>query len=90
MKYKIYPNLANWIRGEQRGMGKLTHPSLKYEGEFRDEMPEGSGKFIFDIGYEQHGYYESRDIMGEVDDSIEVIGREAVWIFEKLTVRKED
>ncbi|XP_070201300.1 radial spoke head 1 homolog isoform X2 [Littorina saxatilis] len=46
-----------WNTGKWDGHGELIHANHKYVGTFKDNRMEGKGKYVFDIGCEQHGEY---------------------------------
>ncbi|XP_029637026.1 radial spoke head 1 homolog [Octopus sinensis] len=46
-----------WANGRMNGFGELIHANHKYVGTFKDDKPDGIGKYVFDIGCEQQGTY---------------------------------
>ncbi|NXP38390.1 RSPH1 protein, partial [Leiothrix lutea] len=46
-----------WVNGIQDGPAELIHRNYRFKGRFLNGKPLGRGKFIFDIGCEQHGEY---------------------------------
>ncbi|NWS03469.1 RSPH1 protein, partial [Motacilla alba] len=46
-----------WVDGIQNGPAELIHLNHRFKGRFLNGKPSGRGKFIFDIGCEQHGEY---------------------------------
>ncbi|NXS01333.1 RSPH1 protein, partial [Oxylabes madagascariensis] len=46
-----------WVNGIQDGPAELIHLNYRFKGRFLNGKPLGRGKFIFDIGCEQHGEY---------------------------------
>ncbi|KAM9031371.1 radial spoke head 1 homolog [Sarcophilus harrisii] len=59
--------VGTWIYGQQQGTGELIHQKHRYQGKFMGKNPVGPGKYIFDIGCEQHGEYEFKP-KGEVGE----------------------
>lgn len=49
--------VGRWQIGKREGHGELIHANHKYVGVFKDDKPMGKGKYVFDIGCEQHGEY---------------------------------
>eukprot|EP00794_Sanderia_malayensis_P008253 gene8253-9135_t len=71
---------AKWVDGTQNGMGEWIHFNHRYKGWFRDCMPIGHGKYIFNnSSCEQYGYYTVMDIVQQVDKRMELVGREPAW-----------
>ncbi|XP_071989726.1 radial spoke head 1 homolog isoform X1 [Engystomops pustulosus] len=48
---------GTWGNGKQEGAGELLHHNHRYQGKFSNNTILGPGKYIFDIGCEQHGAY---------------------------------
>ncbi|XP_042190205.1 radial spoke head 1 homolog isoform X1 [Callorhinchus milii] len=48
---------GSWVGGKQAEAGELIHINHRYQGTFQNNNPIGPGKYIFDIGCEQHGQY---------------------------------
>ncbi|XP_031956948.1 radial spoke head 1 homolog isoform X1 [Corvus kubaryi] len=46
-----------WVNGIQEGPAELIHLNHRFKGRFLNGKPLGPGKFIFDMGCEQHGEY---------------------------------
>ncbi|XP_062371191.1 radial spoke head 1 homolog [Cinclus cinclus] len=46
-----------WVNGIQDGPAELIHLNHRFKGRFLSGKPLGHGKFIFDVGCEQHGEY---------------------------------
>ena len=54
---------GTWKRGKADGPGKLIHENHRYQGNWTEDKPTSVGKFVFDLGVEQHGeYIEGSDI----------------------------
>ncbi|OXB58623.1 hypothetical protein ASZ78_007617 [Callipepla squamata] len=49
--------VGGWVNGIQEGEAELIHLNHRYRGKFLNGIPVGRGKYIFDIGCEQHGEY---------------------------------
>ncbi|XP_073404526.1 radial spoke head 1 homolog isoform X4 [Dendrobates tinctorius] len=49
--------MGTWVNGKQDGAGELVHHHHRYQGKFSKNTILGPGKYIFDIGCEQHGSY---------------------------------
>ncbi|KAJ7320603.1 hypothetical protein JRQ81_020114 [Phrynocephalus forsythii] len=49
--------VGTWANGQQEGSAELIHLNHRYQGKFVNKNPLGPGKYIFDIGCEQHGEY---------------------------------
>ncbi|KAM4797231.1 radial spoke head 1 homolog [Rhinophrynus dorsalis] len=50
--------VGTWVNGKQEGAGELVHLNHRYIGKFASNSPLGPGKYVFDLGCEQHGTYE--------------------------------
>ncbi|XP_044133896.1 radial spoke head 1 homolog isoform X1 [Bufo gargarizans] len=49
--------MGTWVNGKQEGAGELVHHNHRYQGKFSNNTILGPGKYVFDIGCEQHGSY---------------------------------
>ncbi|XP_069709880.1 radial spoke head 1 homolog [Phaenicophaeus curvirostris] len=49
--------IGGWVNGNQEGEAELIHLNHRFRGKFVKGNPVGYGKYIFDIGCEQHGEY---------------------------------
>ncbi|XP_053912164.1 radial spoke head 1 homolog isoform X2 [Cuculus canorus] len=49
--------IGGWVNGNQEGEAELIHLNHRFKGKFVNGNPVGYGKYIFDIGCEQHGEY---------------------------------
>ncbi|KAM5275600.1 radial spoke head 1 homolog isoform 4-T4 [Hipposideros larvatus] len=79
--------VGTWVNGQQEGAAELIHLNHRYQGKFVNKNPVGPGKYVFDIGCEQHGEYRLTDMeRGEEEDeeetSIAVIPK---WRATKIT-----
>jgi len=48
---------GTWHLGKCVGQGEIIYANHKYVGPFRDNRPDGKGKFVFDAGCQQYGEY---------------------------------
>uniref|UniRef100_A0A096M1Z4 Radial spoke head component 1 n=1 Tax=Poecilia formosa TaxID=48698 RepID=A0A096M1Z4_POEFO len=55
-KYK-----GTWENGNMNSSGQYIYANHRYEGNFVKNCPQGLGKYVFDIGCEQHGEYLKPD-----------------------------
>ncbi|CAL8239035.1 unnamed protein product, partial [Gadus morhua 'NCC'] len=46
-----------WNNGKIDAVGEILHSNHHYKGSFLNNNPTGPGKYVFDIGCEQHGDY---------------------------------
>ncbi|KAM5154838.1 radial spoke head 1 homolog isoform 3-T3 [Callospermophilus lateralis] len=53
--------VGTWVNGQQEGAAELVHLNHRYQGKFMNKNPVGPGKYVFDIGCEQHGEYRLTD-----------------------------
>uniref|UniRef100_A0A8C3WRU7 Radial spoke head 1 homolog n=1 Tax=Catagonus wagneri TaxID=51154 RepID=A0A8C3WRU7_9CETA len=61
-----------WVNGQQEGAAELVHLNHRYQGKFLNKNPVGPGKYVFDIGCEQHGEYRLTDVeRGEEEEEEE-------------------
>ncbi|NXY90512.1 RSPH1 protein, partial [Alcedo cyanopectus] len=61
--------VGGWVHGSQEGEMELIHLSHRFKGKFLNGNPVGPGKYVFDIGCEQHGeYIQSEQDKGEEDE----------------------
>ncbi|XP_066927004.1 radial spoke head 1 homolog isoform X2 [Clytia hemisphaerica] len=49
---------GRWVDGHWHGIGELIHQNHRYVGTFDQGLPTGKGKYIFNSGIAQHGYFE--------------------------------
>ncbi|XP_010167541.2 radial spoke head 1 homolog, partial [Antrostomus carolinensis] len=49
--------VGRWVNGNQEGEAELIHLNHRFKGKFLNGNPVGYGKYVFDIGCEQHGEY---------------------------------
>ncbi|XP_059777616.1 radial spoke head 1 homolog isoform X2 [Balaenoptera ricei] len=54
--------VGTWVNGQQKGTAELIHLNHRYQGKFLNKNPVGPGKYVFDIGCEQHGEYRLTDV----------------------------
>ena len=74
---------GSWVKGKAEGAGELVHANHRYQGSHKqatfqklielflgswnDNLPNGPGKYIFNICCEQHGEYIPVEIPMDVD-----------------------
>ncbi|XP_048202152.1 radial spoke head 1 homolog isoform X2 [Perognathus longimembris pacificus] len=64
--------VGTWVSGQQEGAAELIHLNHRYQGKFLNKNPVGPGKYVFDIGCEQHGEYRLTDMeRGEEEEEEE-------------------
>ncbi|NXI25631.1 RSPH1 protein, partial [Sterrhoptilus dennistouni] len=77
-----------WVNGIQDGPAELIHQNYRFKGRFLNGKPLGRGKFIFDIGCEQHGEYiqpgQVKEIMQEEEDE-PLVPLEPIWRASEIT-----
>ncbi|CAD5118288.1 DgyrCDS7002 [Dimorphilus gyrociliatus] len=49
--------VGTWKEGKREGQGELIHLNHKYVGPYVEDKPKGKGKYVFDLGCQQHGEY---------------------------------
>ncbi|XP_043927761.1 radial spoke head 1 homolog [Protopterus annectens] len=78
---------GTWTNGKQEGAGELIHLNHRYQGNFASNNPTGPGKYIFDIGCEQHGeYLQVEQDKAEVEEEEEPLSVTVLkWKAEKVT-----
>ncbi|XP_076975106.1 radial spoke head 1 homolog [Tamandua tetradactyla] len=66
--------VGSWVNGQQEGAAELIHLNHRYQGKFLNKNPVGPGKYVFDIGCEQHGEYRLTDVeRGEEEEEEEAM-----------------
>uniref|UniRef100_A0A2K6V6A7 Radial spoke head 1 homolog n=1 Tax=Saimiri boliviensis boliviensis TaxID=39432 RepID=A0A2K6V6A7_SAIBB len=66
--------VGTWVNGQQEGAAELIHLNHRYQGKFLNKNPVGPGKYIFDVGCEQHGEYRLADMeRGEEEEEEELL-----------------
>ncbi|XP_074714515.1 radial spoke head 1 homolog isoform X2 [Strix uralensis] len=61
--------VGGWVNGSQEGEAELIHLNHRFKGKFLNGNPVGHGKYVFDIGCEQHGeYIQSEQDKGEEEE----------------------
>ncbi|XP_028623796.1 radial spoke head 1 homolog isoform X2 [Grammomys surdaster] len=66
--------VGTWVHGQQEGAAELIHLNHRYQGKFMNKNPVGPGKYVFDIGCEQHGEYRLTDMeRGEEEEEEETL-----------------
>uniref|UniRef100_A0A8C8SMG9 Radial spoke head 1 homolog n=1 Tax=Pelusios castaneus TaxID=367368 RepID=A0A8C8SMG9_9SAUR len=62
--------VGGWVNGQQEGAAELIHLNHRYQGKFVNGNPIGRGKYVFDIGCEQHGEYTHLDQVNNIIKTI--------------------
>ncbi|KAJ8004595.1 hypothetical protein DPEC_G00137920 [Dallia pectoralis] len=71
---------GTWVEGKMESSGQFIHLNHKYQGNFFNNNPSGSGRYIFDIGCEQHGeYLQANQDIGDGDDADLISNRLLKW-----------
>lgn len=66
--------VGTWVHGQQEGAAELIHLNHRYQGKFINKNPVGPGKYVFDVGCEQHGEYRLTDVeRGEEEEEEEAL-----------------
>ena len=71
--------LGHWKEGIREGPAEWVNKGHSFKGFFRRDHPVGRGRFVFDNGCEQHGYYRMTNVVEEVDKVMELVGSETRW-----------
>ncbi|XP_033274279.1 radial spoke head 1 homolog isoform X2 [Orcinus orca] len=78
--------VGTWVNGQQKGTAELIHLNHRYQGKFLNKNPVGPGKYVFDIGCEQHGEYRLTDVeRGEEDEEETPVTVVPKWKVTKIT-----
>nr|XP_025839157.1 radial spoke head 1 homolog isoform X3 [Vulpes vulpes] len=80
--------VGTWVNGQQEGAAELIHLNHRYQGKFLNKNPVGPGKYVFDVGCEQHGEYRLTDVeRGEEEEEEETTMMTLVpkWKATKIT-----
>ncbi|XP_073743125.1 radial spoke head 1 homolog isoform X1 [Callorhinus ursinus] len=80
--------VGTWVNGQQDGAAELIHLNHRYQGKFLNKNPVGPGKYVFDIGCEQHGEYRlTHAERGEEEEGEETMMMTVVpkWRATKIT-----
>nr|XP_055072184.1 radial spoke head 1 homolog isoform X2 [Misgurnus anguillicaudatus] len=71
---------GTWIMGKMESSGELIHLNHRYQGIFVNNNPSGPGKYVFNIGCEQHGEYLQIDqIKEDTEEEEPVITTTLTW-----------
>ncbi|KAB1283550.1 Radial spoke head 1-like protein [Camelus dromedarius] len=73
--------VGTWVNGQQDGAAELVHLNHRYQGKFLNKnvsqwaatFPVGPGKYVFDIGCEQHGEYHLTGVEREEEEEEETL-----------------
>merc|ERR1711990_1016591 len=60
--------IGQWVNGKADGPGELVHSNHRYQGACVDGSIQGAGKYIFELGCEQHGEYIPVEMPGDPED----------------------
>ncbi|XP_073768658.1 radial spoke head 1 homolog isoform X3 [Danio rerio] len=61
--------VGTWIMGKMESAGELIYLNHRYQGNFINNNPSGPGKYVFDIGCEQHGeYLQIEQVKGDAEE----------------------
>ncbi|KAF7652604.1 hypothetical protein LDENG_00094400 [Lucifuga dentata] len=74
-KYK-----GSWVNGKMESFGEFIHANHRYQGDFANSNPSGAGKYVFDIGCEQHGEFLQTEQDRAEDEEDESISTALQWI----------
>uniref|UniRef100_F6RHY6 Radial spoke head 1 homolog n=1 Tax=Equus caballus TaxID=9796 RepID=F6RHY6_HORSE len=79
--------VGTWVNGQQEGAAELVHLNHRYQGKFLNKNPAGPGKYVFDVGCEQHGEYRLTDMeRGEEEEEEETLAAAVPkWKATKIT-----
>uniref|UniRef100_W5M8X7 Radial spoke head 1 homolog n=1 Tax=Lepisosteus oculatus TaxID=7918 RepID=W5M8X7_LEPOC len=78
--------VGTWALGKQEGAGECIHLNHRFQGNFVNSNPFGTGKYVFDIGCEQHGEYSSaKEDKGEGEDEDPISATVLKWKADKVT-----
>ncbi|XP_073525609.1 radial spoke head 1 homolog [Phyllobates terribilis] len=78
--------MGTWVSGKQDGAGELVHHHHRYQGKFSKNTVLGPGKYIFDIGCEQHGSYTQTEQEKEEEEEDEPLAVPTTrWNPEKIS-----
>ncbi|KAF5927461.1 hypothetical protein HPG69_016099 [Diceros bicornis minor] len=82
--------VGTWVNGQQEGAAELIHLNHRYQGKFLNKNPIGPGKYVFDIGCEQHGEYRLTEVSGrergeEEEEEESVVSVVPKWKATKIT-----
>ncbi|KAK1344308.1 hypothetical protein QTO34_014873 [Cnephaeus nilssonii] len=79
--------VGTWVNGQQEGAAELIHLNHRYQGKYLNKNPMGPGKYVFDIGCEQHGEYRVTDVerVEEEEEEESLITALPKWKATKIT-----
>lgn len=71
---------GTWVVGNMESTGELIQLNHRYHGNFVNNNPSGPGKYVFDIGCEQHGeYFQLEPDKGEAEEDETLISTTLKW-----------
>ncbi|XP_063160765.1 radial spoke head 1 homolog [Candoia aspera] len=77
--------VGTWANGQQEGSAELVHLNHRFQGKFVNKNPFGPGKYIFDIGCEQHGEYCHEEKPEEEEEEETLVPSIPKWKATKIT-----
>ncbi|KAM9565397.1 radial spoke head 1 homolog [Guaruba guarouba] len=77
--------VGGWVHGNQEGEAELIYLNHRFQGRFSNGKPVGCGKYVFDIGCEQHGEYTQEQDKGEEEEEEPSLLAEPKWKASKIT-----
>ncbi|KAF7251170.1 hypothetical protein EYD10_03191 [Varanus komodoensis] len=77
--------VGTWANGQQEGSAEVVHLNHRFQGKFVNKHPMGHGKYIFDIGCEQHGEYCHEEKVEEEEEEEILAPVIPKWKAEKIT-----
>lgn len=77
--------VGTWANGQQEGAAELIHLNHRFQGKFVNKNPLGTGKYIFDIGCEQHGEYIQEEKTEEEEEEEALTQVIPKWKATKIT-----
>ncbi|XP_041127784.1 radial spoke head 1 homolog [Polyodon spathula] len=78
--------VGSWRQGKQEAAGELIHANHRFQGNFLNNNPLGPGKYVFDIGCEQHGkYVHTEQDKAEGEEEEPLVVPVLKWKAEKVT-----
>ncbi|KAG7462397.1 hypothetical protein JOB18_044975 [Solea senegalensis] len=53
--------MGSWVNGNMESEGEYVHSNHRFKGKLANNKPIGPGKYVFDIGCEQHGEFRQTE-----------------------------
>uniref|UniRef100_A0A3Q3H1N3 Radial spoke head component 1 n=1 Tax=Labrus bergylta TaxID=56723 RepID=A0A3Q3H1N3_9LABR len=60
---------GSWVNGKMESAGEYIHTHHQYKGSFVNNYPCGPGRYVFDIGCEQHGEFQQTEQPATVEEN---------------------